>query len=58
MPHITVSLSNDAKGVNTKNLKFVPLEKPIKVIGTFGYWVKENNREFLSLEPFNKQIND
>lgn len=51
IPHITVSLSENAKAVDTKNLKFVPLEKPIKVIGTFGYWVKEDAQEFLSFEP-------
>lgn len=54
VPHITVSLSKDAKGVNTKNLKFVPLEKSVKVMGTFGCWVKENNQEFLSFEPLDK----
>ena len=51
IPHITVSISKNAKAVNTKNLKFVPLEKPVKVIGTFGYWVKADAQEFLSFEP-------
>lgn len=37
MPHITTSLAKGAKAVNTKNLKFEPLEEPIKVVGKFGY---------------------
>lgn len=53
-PHITASLSHDAKASNTKNLKFKPLEKPIKIKGTFGYWIKDNNSEYLSYKPYNK----
>ena len=36
VPHITASLSEGAKASNTKNLKFKPLEKPIKIVGKFG----------------------
>lgn len=43
---------NDAKSLNTKNLNFKTLEKPIKLIGKFGYWIKDNNNEYLSYEPF------
>ena len=57
-PHITVSLSKDAKAVDTKNLKFIPLEKKVKVMGTFGYWLKNGEQEFLSFESFNKHINN
>lgn len=53
-PHITVSLSEGAKASNTKNLKFKPLEKPIKITGKFGYWIKEENNEYLSFEPISK----
>lgn len=40
-PHITTSLAIDAIPTNTKKLSFKPLEKPIKLIGRFGFWIKE-----------------
>ncbi len=43
--HITVSLAEGAKASNTKNLNFKPLEKPVKLIGRFGYWIKGENEE-------------
>lgn len=51
-PHITTSLAIDAKEANTKNLNFKPLEKPIKIKGTFGYWLKDGNRKYLSYKPY------
>ena len=54
VPHITASLSDGAKALNTQKLKFKPLEKPIKVIGKFGYWIKEENTEYLSYDPYYK----
>ena len=57
VPHITASLSEDASASNTKNLSFVPLEKPIKVVGRFGYWIKEENNEYLSFEKQKKEEN-
>ena len=54
VPHITVSLADGAKASDTKNLEFTPLEKPIKIVGKFGYWIKEGNKEYLSFEPFYK----
>ena len=57
-PHIIVSLAKNAKAADTKNLKFIPLKKTIKVTSTFGYWLKNEEQEFVSFEPFNKQIND
>lgn len=51
VPHITTSLAKHAKPVNTKNLHFEPLDKPIKIIGRFGYWIKNQDRSFLSFEP-------
>lgn len=54
VPHITASLASGAKASNTKKLKFIPLEKPIKLIGRFGYWIKEEDREYLSYEPYIK----
>lgn len=51
-PHITASLANKAKAVNSKKLNFKKLEKPIKLIGRFGYWIKENGNQYVSYEPF------
>ena len=51
-PHITVSLSEGANPTNTKNLKFIPLEEPIKITGKFGYWIKKDNKEYLSFDTF------
>ena len=56
-PHITASLAENAKASNTKDLIFTPLEKPIKITGRFGYWIKDENTEYLSYEPyFNKNL--
>lgn len=54
VPHITASLSEGAKASNTKNLEFKPLEKPIRIVGKFGYWIKEKDNEYLSYDPFSK----
>lgn len=54
VPHITASLAEGAKASNTKNLDFKPLEKPIKLIGKFGYWIKDENNEYLSFETYAK----
>ena len=53
-PHITASLSEGAKAINTKKLDFKPLETPIKLVGKFGYWIKEENGEYLSYEAYEK----
>ena len=52
IPHITTSLSEGAKAENTKNLNFYLLKKPIKIIGKFGYWIKDKNSEFVSFKPY------
>ncbi len=54
VPHITSSLSEGAKASNTKNLDFKPLEKPIRIVGKFGYWIKDENDEHVSYEPISK----
>lgn len=54
IPHITASLKEGATAANTKNLEFKPLEEPIKVTGRFGFWIKEENREYVSYKPYNK----
>ena len=53
-PHITASLAEGAKAVNTKNLSFKPLEKPVKLVGKFGYWIKDEIEEYISYEPYYK----
>lgn len=53
-PHITASLSEKAKAKDTKNLNFKPLAKPIKLVGKFGYWIKEENKEYVSYKPYFK----
>ncbi len=55
LPHITASLQDNSKAKDTKNLNFKPLKKPIKIIGRFGYWIKEENKEYLSYAPFNEK---
>lgn len=58
VPHITASLSEGTKAFNHQKMEFKPLEKPIKIVGKFGYWIKEENDEYLSYNPFyiNKNI--
>lgn len=54
VPHITASLADGAKASNTKNLNFKPLKKPIKLIGRFGFWIKDENEEYVSYVPYSK----
>ena len=51
-PHITTSLKEGAKATDTKNLDFKPLKNPIKLIGRFGFWIKNENSEYVSYEPY------
>ena len=50
VPHITTSLADDGKAVNTANLNFQDLEKPIFVRGRVGAFVKDENLEYISFE--------
>lgn len=50
-PHITASLTDGAKASNTKNLNFISLKEPVKLVGRFGYWIKEEDSEYLSFQP-------
>ena len=52
VPHITASLKEGAKASNTKNLKFEKLSKPVKVTGKFGFWIKEEDKGYLSYKPY------
>ena len=54
IPHITASLSNDAEAVNTKNLNFHKLPKKYLIKGRFGYWIEEDDQEYLSFEKYTK----
>lgn len=54
VPHITTSLAEGAKASNTKNLQLRPLEKPIRIVEKFGYWIKDENDEYLSYAPYPK----
>lgn len=53
-PHITASLAENAESKNTKNLRFKPLKKPIKLIGKFGFWFEEETKEYVSFNPYLK----
>ena len=54
-PHITASISNNGKSKDTCKLKFTPLKEKIKITGRFGYWIKEENKEYVTFNPYNKQ---
>ena len=51
-PHITSSLAVGAKASKTRDLVFQRLERPIKVKGVFGYWIKNDNEEHISFEKY------
>lgn len=53
-PHITASISNDGEAVNTKNLEFIKLSQEYKIKGKFGYWIEEDDNEYLSFEKYTK----
>ena len=52
VPHITVSLSKGARANDSKDLDFKALNKPIKVRGRFGYFIKDDGKEYASFEPY------
>ena len=45
-PHITVSLSDNGKAINSRYLTYVKLKEPITIKGTFGYWIKNEGKEY------------
>ena len=49
-PHITVSLADNAKAANSRNLTFVKLKEPIPIKGKFGYWIKDDGKEYALFE--------
>lgn len=51
-PHITTSLSKGATASKTKDLNFIPLDSPYMIKGRFGYWIKEENNEYLSFDKY------
>lgn len=54
-PHITASLTREAKPFKTKDLEFKPLDTTYSIRGRFGYWIKENNNEYVSYEKYNNK---
>lgn len=55
IPHITSSLADNAKAMNTKNLVFNKLPKKYKIKGTFGFWLEdEEGNKTLSFEKYTK----
>ncbi len=58
-PHITASLAEGAKASKTKNLKFKKFSIPYVVKGRFGYWIKEEDHEYVSFDKYmvNKRKN-
>lgn len=52
VPHITASLKEGARANDTKKLEFKRFERPIKIVGRFGFWIKEGNKEYLSYRPY------
>ena len=51
VPHITTSLAEGAKAVDTKNLDFEPLPKKCIIKGRFGYFIAGRSNSFVSYEP-------
>lgn len=52
IPHITVSLSENGKAVDTGKLKFEKLNKPIKIIGKFGFYLRDKDKDEISFKPY------
>ena len=55
-PHLTSSISDNGKSKDTCKLKFTPLKEKVKITGRFGYWIKEDTKEYVSFEKQNKTI--
>ena len=53
IPHITASIKEGAKSINTKDLNFKKLDNPVKIFGKFGYWIMdEDENEYLSFDKY------
>ena len=50
IPHVTVSLSLNGKAVHSKDLTFVKFKEPVLVTGRFGYWIHDNDKEYVQFE--------
>lgn len=51
-PHITTTLSNDAKAINTHKLSFKAFTNPIKITGIFAHYIQNENNTFISTIPY------
>ena len=55
-PHITCSIAKEKLPIETSNLVFNLLEKPIRVKGRYGYYIKdENGRCYVSYKPIKER---
>lgn len=52
VPHITASLALEADAKDTKNLNFEKMPFQYKIKGKFGFWIKEDDKEYLSFEQY------
>ena len=52
IPHITTSIAEGEKPLHTKDLKFEKFEKPIKVKGRFGFFIIDEDKQYLSYEKY------
>lgn len=52
IPHITASLNDNVKAEESKYLIYEPLERPYRVKGKFGYWIKDEDKEYVSYDPY------
>lgn len=46
--NITISLSKGSHAVDTKNLEFLSLDKPVRVTGRFEYCIRDESGDFIS----------
>lgn len=53
LPHVTCSLCVDGESEDSKNIVFSYFEEYIKIIGRFGYYIKdENGKAYVSYDKF------
>ncbi len=59
-PHVTVSMSKDAKAKDTGLLDFKPIQNPFKIYGTGGFYVvdREKNIKGVTYEKIEEEIHN
>ena len=53
-PHITTSLADNARAVDTKHLHFRPFVVPFFIKGRLGYFVQDEKKSFVSFEKVDR----